>query len=218
MRLDYTVYADNIAKVSEYSKRKIVQFRRLRGGSMKLLKSTKNLNRFGLLAFMAVGVGLIVSTIINDDNLYKTEILILLSAFYLMSLWDHYRQIPEKDVAGLFSNANIQMMICALAGTTATWFINHEIGYGSIIANGLVGIVAASILPEKLAGITYTSSLVGMSSLSVLPTIWSAILAGFIIGLIFLFTSDIYAGIGGKGGTTASIAAIVTKTIVKFFL
>ena len=79
MRLDYTVYADNLANVSEYSKRKIVQFRRLQGGlSMKRLKSTKNLNIFGLLAFMAVGVGLIVSTIINDDNLYKTEILILL--------------------------------------------------------------------------------------------------------------------------------------------
>ena len=115
MRLDYTVYADNLANVSEYSKRKIVQFRRLQGGlSMNRLKSTKNLISFGLLAFMAVGVGLIVSTIINDDNLYKTEILILLSAFYLMSLWDHYRQIPEKDVAGLLSNASIQMMICAL--------------------------------------------------------------------------------------------------------
>jgi hypothetical protein len=183
---------------------------------MKRLTSSKNLNKFGLLAFVAVGVGLIVSTITNDDNLYKSEILILLSSFYLMSLWDHYRQISSKDVVGILTNASIQIMVCALAGTSATWFINHEIGYGAVIANGLVGIVAASILPEKLAGVTYTSSFIGMSSLSVLPTIWSALLAGFIIGLIFLFTSDVYAGIGGKGGTTASIATIITRTIVKF--
>ncbi len=184
---------------------------------MKQLKSSRLLNTFGLLAFVAVGVGLIVSTITHDDNLYKTEILILLSAFYLMSLSDYYRQITDKDMTGFQPNASLQMMLCALAGTTATWFINHEIGYGAIIANGLVGIVAASILPDKLAGVAYTSSLVGMSSLNVLPTIWSATLAGLIIGLIFLFTSDIYAGIGGKGGTTASIATIVTKTIMNLF-
>ena len=50
------------------------------------------------------------------------------------------------------------MMICALAGTTAT-FINHEIGYGSIIANELWESLRIN-LPET-CGDYYTSSLVG---------------------------------------------------------
>jgi hypothetical protein len=34
---------------------------------------------------------------------------------------------------------HLYIFLCALAGVTFTWYINHEMGYGAIIANGLVG-------------------------------------------------------------------------------
>lgn len=111
----------------------------------------------------------------------------------------------------------IYTFICSIIGVTLTWFINHKIGYGAVIANGLVGVMAATFLPNDLAGITYTSSFVGMSSLAVIPSMTSAILGGLIVSLVFLSTAEIYAGIGGKGGTTAALSTIITRAIISLF-
>lgn len=111
----------------------------------------------------------------------------------------------------------LYIFLCSFLGVTITWYINHKMGYGAIIANGLVGVMAATFLPNDLAGITYTSSFVGMSSLAVIPTMAAAILGSLIVGIVLLVTAEIYAGIGGKGGTTATLATIITKTILGFF-
>ncbi len=111
----------------------------------------------------------------------------------------------------------LYIFLCSFLGVTITWYINHKMGYGAIIANGLVGVMAATFLPNDLAGITYTSSFVGMSSLAVIPSMAAAILGSLIVGIVLLVTAEIYAGIGGKGGTTAALATIITKTILGFF-
>ncbi len=112
---------------------------------------------------------------------------------------------------------SIYILICSFIGVTLTWFVNHEMGYGAVISNGLVGVMAATFLPNDLAGITYTSSFVGMSSIEVIPSIAAASLGGLIVGLILLSTAEIYEGIGGKGGTTAALSTIITKAIISFF-
>jgi hypothetical protein len=112
---------------------------------------------------------------------------------------------------------HLYIFLCALAGVTFTWYINHETGYGAIIANGLVGVMAATFLPNDLAGITYTSSFVGMSALSIIPTLGAAVLASVIVALILLSTAEIYAGIGGKGGTTAALSTLITRAILRLF-
>lgn len=109
------------------------------------------------------------------------------------------------------------VMICAFAGVTVTWYINHGMGYGPVIANGLVGVIAATFLPKDLAGISYTSSFVGMSSLSVLPTMEAAAIGSLMVGIMLLLTADIYTGIGGKGGTTAALSTILTRNLLQFF-
>ena len=116
-----------------------------------------------------------------------------------------------------FNKRSIYVLICSFVGVICTWYINHEMGYGAIIANGLVGIAAATFLPNDLAGITYTSSFVGMSSLEVIPSLPAALLGSLIVGVILLSTVEIYAGIGGKGGTTAALSTIITKTIISIF-
>ena len=109
------------------------------------------------------------------------------------------------------------VMLCAFVGVTVTWYINHEMGYGALIANGLVGVIASIVLPNDLAGILYTSSFVGMSSRGTLPSFGAAALASVIVGLILLSTAEIYAGIGGKGGTTAALSTLITRTILRVF-
>lgn len=112
---------------------------------------------------------------------------------------------------------SLYILICSFIGVTLTWFINHEMGYGPVIANGLVGVMAAIFLPNDLAGITYMSSFVGMSSITVIPSLAAATLGSIIVWLVFLFTAEIYAGIGGKGGTAAALSTLITRALINFF-
>lgn len=116
-----------------------------------------------------------------------------------------------------FNKTNLYVIMYSFIGVTLTWFINHKMGYGPFIASGLVGVIAAIFLPKDLASMTYTSSFVGMSSLEVIPSISAAALGSLIVGLVLLSTREIYAGIGGKGGTTAALSTIITKTIIRIF-
>ena len=172
---------------------------------------------FGLMAFIATGGGLILSTAINEDSLYKTEILMIIGVFFVISLIDHYKNLKLDESKKKIDKWSFYFLICSLIGVSLTWYINHKMGYGPVIANGLVGVMAAIFLTNDLAGITYTSSFIGMSSLAIIPTITTAILASFILWFVFLFTGEIYSGIGGKGGTTAALSTIVTIIIMNFF-
>ena len=169
------------------------------------------------MAFIATGGGLILSTAINEDSLYKTEILMIIGVFFVISLIDHYKNLKLDESKKKIDKWSFYFLICSLIGVSLTWYINHKMGYGPVIANGLVGVMAAIFLTNDLAGITYTSSFIGMSSLAIIPTITTAILASFILWFVFLFTGEIYSGIGGKGGTTAALSTIVTIIIMNFF-
>ncbi|WFA08887.1 hypothetical protein [Tissierella sp. Yu-01] len=181
------------------------------------LFSKKWTRLLGLAAFIVTGGGLILSTAINQENLYKTEILIIIGCFFGISLFDHYKKLILDKIKVKINKRSLYIFICSFVGVTLTWFINHQMGYGAVIANGLVGVMAAIFLPNDLAGITYTSSFVGMSSLAVIPSLAVATLGSIIVWLVFLTTAEIYAGIGGKGGTTAALSTIITKIISSIF-
>lgn len=108
----------------------------------------------------------------------------------------------------------IYTLICSFIGVTFTWFINHKMGYGAVVANGLVGVIAAILLPSPLAGVTYTASFVGMSTTAVIPSLMGAAIGGLVVGIVIITTTEIYAGIGGKGGTTAALATIITRVVL----
>lgn len=173
--------------------------------------------RLGLIAFIAVGGGLLISTIMNEDSIYKIEILLIFGVFFALSLTEYYCRMRGNSKKLKFTRRSVYILICAVASVMITWFINHRMGYGAVIANGLVGVVAATFLPGDLAGITYTSSFVGMSSAAVIPSLGAAGLGGLMVGIVILVTADIYAGFGGKGGTTAALSTIITRTILNLF-
>lgn len=112
-------------------------------------------------------------------------------------------------------NRNIlYTLLSTISGVTGSWLLNHQLGLGAVIASGIVGLVAVMLLTPSLAGSTYTASFVGMSSLTIIPTLYAALIAGLIVGIIILSTSEIYKGIGGKGGTTAALSSFITKLLL----
>lgn len=110
-----------------------------------------------------------------------------------------------------------KIILLSILGAVATWILNHQIGLGPIIANGIIGVAAGLFLPKALAGTTYTASFVGMSGINVIPSILGVVLGGIVVGIILANTQEIYAGLGGKGGTTAALSTLITKSILNLF-
>lgn len=171
----------------------------------------------GLLAFVSTGIGLFISTIQNETSLTKIGVLFIVGIFYIISLMEY-----SRDLINIYKEKPVRkkrhyVVICGYLAVIITWLLNHKLNLGPVISNGIVGVIAVFILPKDLAGISFTSSFVGMSSLEVLPNILSASLGGIVVGLVILATGEIYAGIGGKGGTTAALSTIVSKFIYGIF-
>ncbi|HHT50183.1 MAG TPA: hypothetical protein GXZ78_01765 [Eubacteriaceae bacterium] len=112
---------------------------------------------------------------------------------------------------------NRNMVILSIMSVAITWLLNHEVGYGAVVSNGVVGVIGAILLPGPLAGAVFTSSFVGMSGLNVIPSLTWAVVGGAVVGVVIVLTKEIYVGIGGKGGTTAATSALITKAIISIF-
>jgi len=80
--------------------------------------------------------------------------------------------------------SKFNIIFLAFIGSTLTWILNHKMGYGPIVSNGLIGVFAGIFLPKTLAGTTYAASFVGMSGISIIPSILGASLGGIIIGIV----------------------------------
>lgn len=106
-------------------------------------------------------------------------------------------------------------ILVATMAAVVTYYLNHDLGYGAVIANGFVGVLAGLALPGDLAGAAYTASFVGMSATTVIPSFTLSILAGIVAGIVIVATAPVYAGLGGKGGTTAATSVLITRGIIR---
>ncbi len=109
----------------------------------------------------------------------------------------------------------MKLFLASFFGVVITWIINHPFGLGAFIANGFVGVTSAILLPAPLAVAAFCASFVTMSSAAVIGTLSGAIVGGIVFGLLWIVTLEVYAGIGGKGGTVAFLSAVVTRFIMK---
>ncbi len=106
------------------------------------------------------------------------------------------------------------ILVLTTVSAVATYFINNELGLGPFLANGSIGVLAALLFSKGLAAAIYTASFVGMSADFVLPSLTTAVIAGLVVGVVILATKPILAGWGGKGGTTAALAVLLTLAII----
>lgn len=116
------------------------------------------------------------------------------------------------------SKENIKILIVTTLASSITWYMNNSMGFGPLIANGIVGLIAAFLFNPKFAVACYTASFVGMSAISVLPSIMLSGLGGLLVGIIGISSSEIYSGMGGKGGTTAAFSTGLVRIIGQFFI
>jgi hypothetical protein len=118
------------------------------------------------------------------------------------------------------NNVSLTVIFCTVVGTLGTYSLNHRFKLGPVLASGLVGILGGlffRFLYPELAGILtaaiYSSSFVGMSSEHRFPNISALVLAGLVVGVVFIMSIPYFGGVGGKIGTVAFVSSLSVEGV-----
>jgi len=106
-----------------------------------------------------------------------------------------------------FERKHAWLPLISVVSAVSSYFINHNLGQGPVIAASIVGIVAGLFFKEPLYAVTsYSAAFMGMSSKAVIPEWYYLILIGIIHSLVVIALLNVFVGWGGKAGTMGFIA------------
>lgn len=159
----------------------------------------------------------------NNDYLIGKLFILGIIVFLGIALRDHFYEVKDLKEDGSshrkkINMGHIKILLGTILSAAITWYIHHELGHGPIIANGFIGVLVAVLFAPKEAGAYYAASFVGMSGQGIVPSMAMAGLIGLFAGVVILLSQEIYAGIGGKGGTTVAFSTQLVRIILSFFI
>lgn len=113
-------------------------------------------------------------------------------------------------------------LLVAVAGAAAvaTFALSVRLGYGPVVGSAAVGLAVGVAAPPLLpaggavAAAAFCASFVGMVSPDRLPNESATLLAGLVSGGLFVATTPALVGLGGKLGTIAFTACLVTAGLL----
>lgn len=118
----------------------------------------------------------------------------------------------------------LMIILVALIATPLTYYFNAIRGNGPVLASGVVGLLGGLILPivfpeigGTLAVVAICASFAGMSSKARCPGIWVLFITGLFIGVIFVYSTPVFGGVGGKLGTIAFGSIMATYGFICLF-
>lgn len=170
-----------------------------------------------LFYYTLIGVIMLFSAFIAHGFLWNKALIFMIIMLFSIGLVDHFQEL-KKFKEDKFNLVNLEIIVGGFLVAAITWYMNHNLGLGPIISNGLVGVIVALVFEPKLAGAYYVASFVGMSGENIIPSMLLAGIGGVIAGIVIVFSQEAYNGIGGKGGTTAAFSTQVVKTILGLFI
>lgn len=163
-----------------------------------------------------IGAIILFMAFITSSQLWSKSIIAIVAVLFFTALIKHFKEVDylEKKRCG---RECMRLLLGSFLAASITWYINHRIGFGPIVANGLVGLIASGLFPKNAAPY-YIASFIGMSAVAVIPSMWLAGLGGIVAGLIIVFSNEVYNGIGGKGGTVAAISTQLLSFFAGLFV
>jgi len=156
------------------------------------------LSVFGYATYMAwtlQPVGGVVVTTILSGLLYR--------------IVSEAQKLSKAEVGNLLSKKNLLSFVAVVAAVFVTYYFNHSIGLGAVVAAGLVQILAALFFPGYGAQMA-TGAYAGMASALLLCDYGHVGFASLVAGVVYVLTTSVYGGFGGKLGTIAVSGCIAT--------
>ena len=111
-------------------------------------------------------------------------------------------------------------VFAATGGALVAFVLGVSLGHGAVVGSVAVGLVAGLLAPPALGGAgdtvaaaAFAGSFVGMVSETRLSSLALVGVAGLLSGLVFVGVAPVFAGSGGKLGTIAFTACLLTWTL-----
>ncbi len=112
-------------------------------------------------------------------------------------------------------------VVAATVGAVAAFLLSVRLSHGAVVGSATVGLVAGLLAPPalgpKLGGVVaaaaFAGSFVGMVSETRLPSVPLVGIAGVLSGFVFVGIAPYFGGSGGKLGTVAFTACLLTWAI-----
>jgi hypothetical protein len=112
-------------------------------------------------------------------------------------------------------------VVAATAGAVAAFLLSVRLAHGAVVGSAAVGLVAGLLAPPVfgpalggvLAAAAFAGSFVGMVSETRLPSVPLVGAAGLVSGVVFVGIAPYFGGSGGKLGTVAFTACLLTWAV-----
>jgi len=125
--------------------------------------------------------------------------------------------VPDWELAA-------QIIIFSAVSATLTYWLSVYLKHGGVVASGIVGLTGGLILPavypepvgNTLAVMVICGSFAGMSGKDRFPHLLQIVFAGWVTGMIFIYSMPLAGGAGGKLGTIAFGSVIAVRGYLNF--
>ncbi len=108
---------------------------------------------------------------------------------------------------------HVYEFLAVFIGGVASCVFCRDFQLGPVVAASLIGLIAYLIVP-KYAVPAYCGAFVGMTSNALLFSHPEVAIASAIAGIIYVLSSYVFGGFGGKLGTIAFVSTIITSLIL----
>ncbi|OTF04953.1 hypothetical protein [Halorubrum sp. SD612] len=108
------------------------------------------------------------------------------------------------------------LVAAAAVAAVVTFLVSVRLGRGPVVASAVVGLVAGVVCPplfaagDAVAAVAFCASFAGMATPERIPGPGAMLLAGGVAGVAFVGAAPYFVGFGGKLGTIAFAACLVT--------
>ena len=120
--------------------------------------------------------------------------------------------VPEPSVAAA-------LVVAAAVAAVATFVVSVRLDHGPVVGSAVVGIVAGVVCPplfaagDAIAAVAFCASFAGMATPERIPGSGAMLFAGAVSGVVFVGAAPFFVGFGGKLGTIAFVACVVTAGV-----
>lgn len=146
------------------------------------------------------------SYILDAEKSSESFFLIGLILVFLYAVSREYKDVSKESF--IFLNRNDKIRNCVvnivivLLGTFLSFWLNHAVGLGGVVASSVVGAAAGVFFPRYAAPV-YCGSFLGMACNVIFSHPLHLLSAGILSGGLYALSENSYQGIGGKLGTIA---------------
>ncbi len=167
-----------------------------------------------LSATVTVLLGATVVTGLKTQWIAGIVSLIVLAGALISIFSEGKRILADKDFNDTLPLIkHVYEFLGVFIGGVLTCIICRDLKLGTVVAASLVAIIAHLVIPKYSVPV-YCGAFVGMTSNALLFTRSEVAIASAIAGIIYVLSSYVFGGFGGKLGTIAFISAIVTSLIL----